>query len=189
MATLVITVTMVVIPLTMDNGVVMEEMNSPSTKQKSGQSEILRSSALDGPGNQGGTEKLLGKKGADPLREKVADTKGTASRAIITDPDASSEKNEPITGVTYHTVFSTGCSTFQDWQSYVFFYHMLHSGQEGPVTRIASGCEDDAAKELEDIFANEIAVMAPDRFRLHLTPDFSKVKGQKKFKYVSCLRS
>lgn len=85
----------------------------------------------------------------------------------------------------YHTVFSTGCSTFQDWQSYVFFYHMLHSGQEGPVTRIASGCTDKDAKTLTEIFDTEIATMAPGRFRLHLTPDFSAVKPGKKFKYVS----
>ena len=26
--------------------------------------------------------------------------------------------------VSYHIVFSTGCSTFQDWQSYVFFFHL-----------------------------------------------------------------
>jgi hypothetical protein len=87
----------------------------------------------------------------------------------------------------YHTVFSTGCSTFQDWQSYVFFYHLLHSGQEGPVTRIASGCSEGDANTLQDIFDKEIAGMAPGRFRLHFTPDFSKVKPGKTFKYVSSI--
>ena len=87
--------------------------------------------------------------------------------------------------VRYHTVFSSGCSTFQDWQSYVFFYHLLHSGQEGPVTRIASGCTDEDAKTLQEIFEKEIAVMAPGRFRLHLTPDFSHIKPGYRFKYVS----
>jgi hypothetical protein len=84
----------------------------------------------------------------------------------------------------YHTVFSTGCSTFQDWQSYVFFYHLLHSGQEGPVTRIASGCNDEDTAALTEIFENEIATMAPGRFRLHLTPDFSTINPGAKFKYV-----
>jgi hypothetical protein len=84
----------------------------------------------------------------------------------------------------YHTVISTGCSTFQDWQSYVFFYHLLHSGQEGPVTRIASGCNDEDAHTLTDIFEKEIATMAPGRFRLHLTPDFSRIKRGTVFKYV-----
>ena len=85
---------------------------------------------------------------------------------------------------TYHTVISTGCSTFQDWQSYVFFFHLLHSGQEGPVTRIASGCSEEDAHTLTDIFEKEIATMAPGRFRLHLTPDFSRIKRGTTFKYV-----
>ena len=85
---------------------------------------------------------------------------------------------------TYHTVISTGCSTFQDWQSYVFFFHLLHSGQEGPVTRIASGCSEEDAQTLTEIFEKEIATMAPGRFRLHLTPDFSRIKRGTTFKYV-----
>lgn len=89
----------------------------------------------------------------------------------------------------YHTVFSTGCSTFQDWQSYVFFYHLLHSGQEGPVTRIASGCSDEDAQTLQGIFDREIAVMSPGRFRLHFTPDFSGVKPGTQFKYVRIVQT
>jgi len=84
----------------------------------------------------------------------------------------------------YHTVFSTGCSIFQDWQSYVLFYHMLHSGQEGPVTRIASGCNSKDSVILRKVFDEEIAVMAPGRFRLHLTPDFARIKPGINFKYV-----
>ena len=81
-------------------------------------------------------------------------------------------------GVKYHLIFSTGCSTYQDWQSYVFFYHALQSGQQGRVTRIASGCN----KKNE----TEISPMSPDRFCLHLTPDFSTVKpGIGRYKYFS----
>ena len=69
----------------------------------------------------------------------------------------------------YHTVFSTGCSTFQDWQSYVFFYHALQSRQEGHITRIASGCEGETKKQLEQIFQDEIAPMDPERLHLHQT--------------------
>jgi hypothetical protein len=110
-------------------------------------------------------------------------------------PDAvieQSERHKDGRNDDYHTVFSSGCSTFQDWQSYVFFYHLLHSGQEGPVTRIASGCSPKDAAALREIFDTEIATMAPGRFRLHLTPDFSTVKHGTRFKYVctcdSCLR-
>ena len=93
--------------------------------------------------------------------------------------------NKESKHVRYHTVFSSGCSTFQDWQSYVFFFHLLHSGQEGLVTRIASGCSEEESHTLQQIFDKEIAVMAPDRFRLHLTPDFSQIKTGTSFKYVS----
>ena len=100
------------------------------------------------------------------------------------DPPVEEISKQNTGGDRYHTVISTGCSTFQDWQSYVFFYHLLHSGQEGPVTRIASGCNDEDAHTLTDIFEKEIATMAPGRFRLHLTPDFSRIKRGTVFKYV-----
>lgn len=88
--------------------------------------------------------------------------------------------------VKYHTVFSTGCSTFQDWQSYVFFYHAVLSGQEGHITRIASGCEGETKEELEKIFKEEISSMDPERLHLHQTPEFGKVPGsEKSFKYFN----
>jgi hypothetical protein len=78
----------------------------------------------------------------------------------------------------YHTIFSSGCSTFQDWQSYVFFYHVMSSGQEGHVTRIASGCSGSKEeKDLQQIFSDEIESMAPGKHHLHLTPDYSNVKS------------
>jgi hypothetical protein len=51
-------------------------------------------------------------------------------------------------GIVHQMVFSTGCTTFQDWQSYVFFFHALQAGQPGQVTRIASGCTPKEAEEL-----------------------------------------
>lgn len=88
----------------------------------------------------------------------------------------------------FHVIFSSGCSTFQDWQSYVFFYHVLQSGQEGHVTRIASGCPTSTEeKTLQDIFAKEIEVMQPGYHHLHLTPDYSRIpkKNPGKFKYFN----
>lgn len=67
----------------------------------------------------------------------------------------------------------------------MFFYHVLKSGQEGQVTRIASGCNDEATKDIQTIFDQQIKVMAPDRFHLHLTPDFSKIKQGYNFKYFN----
>ena len=40
----------------------------------------------------------------------------------------------------YHVVFSTGCSEFQDWQSLGVYSSAEAVGQRGVVTRVASGC-------------------------------------------------
>lgn len=86
----------------------------------------------------------------------------------------------------YHTVFSTGCSLYQDWQSYIFFYSALQSGQEGHITRIASGCEGKNKSELEFIFQNEIAPMDPERLHLHQTPEYGYIHKRKiPFKYFN----
>jgi len=122
------------------------------------------------------------------VMEDLQDTKGGDDDKPSKERDQNDASKADSSGSgkdAYHTVFSTGCSTFQDWQSYVFFYHMLHSGQEGPVTRIVSGCDEEDTKVLRDIFETDIAPMAPGRFRLHFTPDFSRIKAGSIFKYVS----
>ena len=58
--------------------------------------------------------------------------------------------------VDYHLVFSTGCSLFQDWQSYAFFYHVQKSGQPGNVTRIVSGCTQTQQQELRQAHETHI---------------------------------
>ena len=50
-------------------------------------------------------------------------------------------------GYIYHTIFSTDCSEFQHWQSYLFFHAAMKVKQPGYVTRIASGCKEE---ELEN---------------------------------------
>jgi peptidyl serine alpha-galactosyltransferase len=86
----------------------------------------------------------------------------------------------------FHFVFSTGCSIFQDWQSYVFFYHVLASGQENAhVTRIASGCNDDEAKILQQQHATEIQNTMSKNFFLHLTPDYSKLVPGDSYKFFN----
>jgi len=84
----------------------------------------------------------------------------------------------------YHLIFSTGCSLFQDWQSYVFFFHALKSGQKGRVTRIASGCRDEDIEAMKQLHKEQIEIMS-DRFYLHLTPEFATVKPGLRFKYFN----
>lgn len=89
-------------------------------------------------------------------------------------------------GVHYHIVFSTGCSIYQDWQSFVFFYHAMAVNQPGTVTRIVSGCNEEEENTLQALFDTQIKPMSPERFKIHFTPDFSNVKGGKtKFVYFN----
>lgn len=94
-----------------------------------------------------------------------------------------SGQNSASSEVKYHIIFSTGCSTFQDWQSYVFFHGALSSGQPGTITRIVSGCGEDEEQTLGKFFAEQIEPMAPGRFKIHFTPDHSKLKPGIVYKY------
>jgi peptidyl serine alpha-galactosyltransferase len=89
-------------------------------------------------------------------------------------------------GYEYHIVFSTGCSIYQDWQSYVFFHRAMVIGQPGTITRIVSGCDDKVSEEkITQIFNEQIRPMAPDRFKIHITPDFSMLENGKHFVYFN----
>jgi len=81
-------------------------------------------------------------------------------------------------GRRYHVVFSTDCSPYQHWQSYLVFYTAMKVGQPGHVTRIASGCDDESAQQMQLWFQRDIQFMS-SRFHLQLTPHFSQVKNEK----------
>ena len=68
-----------------------------------------------------------------------------------------------------HVIFSTDCSPYQDWQTLVVFHSALTAGQEGPVTRIASGCNEEKKKTLTDLYLK----LYP-KYHVHFTPDFKK---------------
>jgi hypothetical protein len=79
----------------------------------------------------------------------------------------------------YHIIFSTGCSIYQDWQSYIFYYFAMKSKQPGIVTRIVSGCEPEDEAKLQQFFDETIHPMSPEgRFRIHFTPDYAHIKGK-----------
>jgi peptidyl serine alpha-galactosyltransferase len=79
-------------------------------------------------------------------------------------------------GTRYHLVFSTDCSSYQHWQSYLVYYTAMKVRQPGHVTRIASGCSDEEAEAMKSWFDSDVAFMSPRRFHLQLTPHFSDVK-------------
>jgi hypothetical protein len=79
---------------------------------------------------------------------------------------------------TYHLAFSTDCSPFQNWQSYLLFYSAMRIRQPGHVTRIASGCKGDEIQQMQAWFQDHISGMSI-RFHLHFTPRFSDIKNDR----------
>ena len=94
------------------------------------------------------------------------------SRGTVAEPKVQvrQKKKEEI-----HVVFSTDCTPYQDWQTIVLFHSATVVGQEGGITRIASGCDDEKKKKLVDLYAK----LYPD-FGVHFTPDFKKDEKTKK---------
>lgn len=88
------------------------------------------------------------------------------------------------TGTRYHVVFSTDCSPYQHWQSYLVYYSAYKVRQPGHVTRIASGCTEEESVAIQDWFDAHVANMS-SRFHLHLTPHFSGVEGGGDYKFFN----
>lgn len=49
-----------------------------------------------------------------------------------------------------HTVFSTQCNPYFDWQSIVLTYSFIRAGQPGKLTRLMSCSDDDYARLLRE---------------------------------------
>ena len=91
----------------------------------------------------------------------------------ISSPESKDASNNP----NYHIVFSTDCSKYQKWQTYLLFYSAMRVKQPGTVTRIASGCTPEE-EESERAFHADIAKHMSTNFKIHLTPRFSGVKDE-----------
>lgn len=101
--------------------------------------------------------------------------KGGQSKQSLLTPTEDENLNRDAEGVRYHLIFSTDCSPYQHWQSFLVYYTAMKVRQPGTVTRIASGCSGDDAQAMRHWFQEDIAYMS-QRFHLHLTPEFSKVE-------------
>ena len=69
----------------------------------------------------------------------------------------------------FHIIFSTDCGTFQDWQSLIVFHSASLAGQKGPITRIASGCDEEKKEVLTQLYKKLYPMHS-----VHFTPDFKK---------------
>jgi peptidyl serine alpha-galactosyltransferase len=96
-----------------------------------------------------------------------------------------SQREASVHDENVHIVLSTGCTPHQHWQSYVFFYHAMVSGQRGQVTRIASGCSDDEALELQRLHQEQIVATMSDRFHLYFTTEYNNVIPGKYYNFFN----
>lgn len=103
---------------------------------------------------------------------------GELTRASMLTPEQDAALEYDKDGNKYHLVFSTDCSPYQHWQSYLVYYTAMKVHQTGTVTRIASGCDEDQAADMKHWFNTDVAFMSK-RFRLQLTPHFSQIKNEK----------
>ena len=78
-----------------------------------------------------------------------------------------------------HVIFSTDCGTYQDWQTLLVFHSATVVGQKGPITRIASGCDDEKKLVLIKLYEKLYPM-----YHVHFTPDFKKDEKSKQ----SCKR-
>ena len=90
--------------------------------------------------------------------------------SLIKNPAAIDQKSQSDTdqGIddSYHIVFSTGCSEFQDWQSIGVYSSAIAVGQKGIITRIASGCTADQEKSIRHAISH-----LPKNCRVHFAPN------------------
>lgn len=101
--------------------------------------------------------------------------------------DPASEMNA-IPAPEYHLVISTGCSTFQDWQSYAMFWSAYNSGQvqkASYVTRVVSGCSEAEKIKMNELHKKIIEPIAPRRFFIHHTPLYQFVKPNVNYVYFN----
>lgn len=100
--------------------------------------------------------------------EEFVVTRESPTKAEKDSPPANPAASEP----NQHIIFSTECGKFQDWQSYVFFYHAWKVKQPGTVTRIVTGCKPDEEESMRKLHKERIATLS-ENFKVHFTPSFS----------------
>lgn len=114
----------------------------------------------------------------DPMASRQKEEEPSI-RTVATDNMAEAEADPNVPH--YHMIFSTGCSAFQDWQSYVFFHQALAVQQPGTITRIVSGCKDHEQEQLQALFDDAKGALMQTYgtpttdMKIHFTPDYSKV--------------
>lgn len=108
------------------------------------------------------------------LSHKIPDN--LLGKSMLT-PEEDDNLEYDESGQRYHVIFSTDCSPYQHWQSYLVYFTAMKVRQPGHVTRIVSGCDPKEAIEMNAWFTEKVQFMS-NRFHLHLTPKFSEVRDE-----------
>ncbi len=80
----------------------------------------------------------------------------------------------------YHMIFSTSCSSFQNWQALAFFYFAHKVRQPGTVTRLVAGCTDKEEEDLRKVHRERVVplqIPGLQTFEMHVTPSFDGSGG------------
>lgn len=114
--------------------------------------------------------------------------RSTASPSVISQDKtilAETRWGEGSSDNQFHYVFSTGCSLFQDWQSYMLFYHAKQILQANDrVTRVVSGCDAKETQLLQKAHEEQIQALSAN-FMIHFTPDYSRVIPGETYKFFN----
>jgi hypothetical protein len=94
---------------------------------------------------------------------------------LITQNDNHDHEGHNKIGKGYHLIFSTDCSKFQHWQSYLLFHSAYKVNQPGTVTRIASGCSKEEIEAENTWHQEHITKVFGKNFFIHFTPEFDDV--------------
>lgn len=113
---------------------------------------------------------------SSPSTETLSHHSPPSHSSSSSSPSSSTDSDENI-----HSIFSTDCSPFQDWQTLLLFHSAKVIKQKGPITRIASGCTEEKKLKLIQLYRD----LHPEYF-VHFTPDFSiDQKTNKRYEFYN----
>lgn len=107
--------------------------------------------------------------------------KALRHRGKQTDDEGGTGPGRKFDQVFAHIIFSTDCSSYQDWQSELLAFSAERVGHRGPITRIASGCTMEQQEKLRRRYdTHDLAGL-----RVHFAPKSLNMKNNEYYKYFN----
>jgi hypothetical protein len=166
---------LVVVTMVGSVAMVMSRAPSPSSSNSdAGVTSTASASMVENMGSVNGGSGKSGTNDSDTSKMGTPDNMGSVNggsgKSGTNDSDISNMGTPDNKHI--HVIFSTDCTPYQHWQSYMLYHSAFETQQPGSITRIASGCE---GEDLEDMIAWHKEYVRPisDNFNIHFTPAFS----------------